>query len=113
MVHADPVPGVEALRRRRLLVVVPASVLVMTGDRPRRVRAVTTLRERRRERWRAARPAIAWTLGAFTVALVIALAATASLGEAQQACVRRRTPCPDATDPPVRVAPVRVRRACR
>ena len=31
MVHADPVPGVEALRRRRLLVVVPASVLVMTG----------------------------------------------------------------------------------
>jgi hypothetical protein len=31
MVHADPVPGVEALRRRRLLVVVPASILVMTG----------------------------------------------------------------------------------
>ena len=31
IVHADPVPGVEALRRRRLLVVVPASVLVMTG----------------------------------------------------------------------------------
>ena len=31
MVHADPVPGVEALRRKRLLVVVPASILVMTG----------------------------------------------------------------------------------
>ena len=31
MMHADPVPGVEALRRRRLLVVVPASILVMTG----------------------------------------------------------------------------------
>jgi hypothetical protein len=31
MVHADPVPGVEALRRRRLLVVVPASILVMAG----------------------------------------------------------------------------------
>jgi hypothetical protein len=31
MVHADPVPGVEALRRRRLLIVVPASILVMTG----------------------------------------------------------------------------------
>ena len=31
MVRADPVPGVEALRRKRLLVVVPASILVMTG----------------------------------------------------------------------------------
>ena len=31
MLHADPVPGVEALRRRRLLLVVPASILVMTG----------------------------------------------------------------------------------
>jgi hypothetical protein len=59
---------------------------------------VTTLRERRRERWRAARPAIAWTLGAFVVALVIALAATAGLVEAQQAC-RTGGSCPDATDP--------------
>ena len=31
MVHADPVPGVEALRRRRLVVVAPASILVLTG----------------------------------------------------------------------------------
>ena len=31
IVHPDPVPGVEALRRRRLLFVVPASILVMTG----------------------------------------------------------------------------------
>jgi len=31
IVHADPVAAVEALRRRRLLLVVPASVLVMTG----------------------------------------------------------------------------------
>ena len=60
---------------------------------------MTTLRERRRERWRAARPAIAWTLGTFTVALVIALAATAGIGEALQACVASGTPCPDATDP--------------
>ena len=63
---------------------------------------MTTLRERRRERWRAARPAIAWTLGAFTVALVIALASTAGLGEAQQACVAGATPCPDGTDPRIR-----------
>ena len=60
---------------------------------------MTTLRERRRERWRAARPAIAWTLGSFTVAIVIALAATASLGEAQEACFFGGTPCPDGTDP--------------
>jgi hypothetical protein len=31
MVHTDPVPSVEALRRRRLMIVVPASVLVITG----------------------------------------------------------------------------------
>ena len=31
VVNADPVPGVEALRRRRLLLVVPATILVMTG----------------------------------------------------------------------------------
>ena len=29
--QADPVGAVEALRRRRLLLVVPASILVMTG----------------------------------------------------------------------------------
>jgi hypothetical protein len=60
---------------------------------------VTTLRERRRERWRAARPALAWTLGAFGVALIIAIAATVGLGEAQQACASGTTPCPDAGDP--------------
>jgi hypothetical protein len=31
LVTADPVPQVEALRRRRLVLVVPASILVMTG----------------------------------------------------------------------------------
>ena len=31
IVRADPVAAVEALRRRRLLLVVPASILVMTG----------------------------------------------------------------------------------
>jgi hypothetical protein len=31
VIHADPVPLVEALRRRRLLLVLPASILVMTG----------------------------------------------------------------------------------
>jgi hypothetical protein len=60
---------------------------------------VTALRERRRERARAARPAIAWTLGAFGVALVIALAATSSLGDALQACLSGTVPCPDAADP--------------
>jgi len=60
---------------------------------------VTTLRERRRERWRAARPAIAWTLGAFVVTLVIALASTAGIVEAQQACADGGHPCPDAADP--------------
>jgi hypothetical protein len=60
---------------------------------------VTTLRERRQERLRAARPAIAWTLGSFAVAILIALAATAGLAEAGQACFLGDTPCPDATDP--------------
>jgi hypothetical protein len=60
---------------------------------------VTTLRERRRERWRAARPAIAWTLGAFAVALVIAIASTSGLAEAQRACLGGDGPCPDASDP--------------
>ena len=60
---------------------------------------MTTLQERRRERARAARPAIAWTLAAFGVALVIALAATASLGDALQACGSGTVPCPDTTDP--------------
>ena len=54
-----PVPGVEALRRRRLLLVVPASILVMTGIVLIVFAHVTTLRERRRERWHAARPALA------------------------------------------------------
>jgi hypothetical protein len=31
VIHADPVPLVEDLRRRRLLLVLPASLLVMTG----------------------------------------------------------------------------------
>ena len=60
---------------------------------------MTTLRERRRERLRAARPAIAWTLGSFAVALVIALVSVSGLGEAAQACLSGDTPCPDATDP--------------
>ena len=60
---------------------------------------MTTLRERRRERWRAARPAIVWTLGSFGVALVIAVVAIAGLGEATRACAFGDTPCPDAGDP--------------
>ena len=60
---------------------------------------MTTLRERRRERWRAARPAIAWTLGSFAVAILIALLATAGLVEAGNACIFGGVPCPDATDP--------------
>jgi hypothetical protein len=60
---------------------------------------MTTLRERRRERWRAARPALAWTLGAFAVAVVIAVLATWSLVQAQQACFVAPVPCPDAGDP--------------
>ena len=63
---------------------------------------MTTLRERRRERWRAARPAIAWTLACFGVALVIALAATASLVAAREACVSGDVPCPDGADPRAR-----------
>jgi hypothetical protein len=31
LVHADPDPVVERLRRRRLLLVLPASILLMTG----------------------------------------------------------------------------------
>ena len=31
LIHADPDPHVERLRRRRLLMVVPACVLLMTG----------------------------------------------------------------------------------
>ena len=31
LIHADPDPVVERLRRRRLLLVLPASVLLMTG----------------------------------------------------------------------------------
>jgi uncharacterized BrkB/YihY/UPF0761 family membrane protein len=58
-----------------------------------------TLRERRRARWRAARPAIAWTLGAFLVAVVIAVVATTSLAGAQQACLTGPDPCPAADDP--------------
>jgi hypothetical protein len=30
LIHVNPVPGVEAIRRRRLMLV-PASILVMTG----------------------------------------------------------------------------------
>ena len=60
---------------------------------------MTTLRERRRERWRAARPAIAWTVCSFLVALGIALVATAGLAEAGQACFFGDTPCPDVSDP--------------
>jgi uncharacterized BrkB/YihY/UPF0761 family membrane protein len=58
-----------------------------------------TLRERRRARWRAARPAIAWTLGAFLVAVVIAIIATVSLYDAQQRCFYGTDPCPGADDP--------------
>ena len=59
---------------------------------------MSTLRERRRARWRAARPAIAWTLGSFGVAILIALVATAGLAEAGQACFFGDRPCADATD---------------
>jgi hypothetical protein len=61
-----------------------------------------TVAERRRARWRAARAAIVWTLGTFAVALVIAIAATTSLAEAQQACGNAlSTTCPDVHDPRV------------
>ena len=59
---------------------------------------MTTLRERRRERWRAARPAIVWTLGSFAVALAIALVATAGLVRAAEVCSVGANPCPDTTD---------------
>ena len=58
-----------------------------------------TLRERRRARWRAIRPALAWTLGAFAVAVMIAIVATASLVDAQQACFLESAPCPGRDDP--------------
>ena len=58
-----------------------------------------TLRERRRERWRAARPALLWTLGAFAIAGVIAIGATTSLYDAQQACFFGVDPCPGRDDP--------------
>jgi hypothetical protein len=61
-----------------------------------------TIAERRRARWLAARPAIAWTLVTFAVALVMAIAATTSLAEAQQACGPSvGTTCPDVRDPRV------------
>jgi hypothetical protein len=63
---------------------------------------VTTLRERRRERWRAARPAIAWTFGAFGAGVVIALVITWSLADAQQSCFLSGDPCPDGGDPRLR-----------
>lgn len=58
-----------------------------------------TLRERRRARWRAARPALLWTLAAFLVAVVIAITATTSLVDAQQACFSGPDPCPARDDP--------------
>jgi anti-sigma factor RsiW len=58
-----------------------------------------TLRERRRARWRAVRPALLWTLGAFAVAVVIAVGAVASLVDAQQACYFQTAPCPSRDDP--------------
>jgi anti-sigma factor RsiW len=58
-----------------------------------------TLRERRRARWRAVRPALLWTLGAFAVAVVIAVGAVASLVDAQQACYFQTAPCPGRDDP--------------
>jgi hypothetical protein len=58
-----------------------------------------TLRERRRERWKAARPALVWTLGSFAVSIVIAIAATTSLTDAQQACFHGADPCPAGDDP--------------
>ena len=60
---------------------------------------MTTLRERRRERWRAARPAIAWTLASFAAALVIALVAMAGLVGAAEACSVGDNPCPEVADP--------------
>jgi len=62
-----------------------------------------TVTERRQARWRAARPAVVWTLGAFVVGVVIAVAATASLAQAQEACLMAypAVPCPDASDPRV------------
>ena len=69
--------------------------------------AVTTLRERRRERWRAARPAIAWTAAR-------SRPRWASRSSPPPAWARRRRracsatrPARDATDPPVPLAPVR------
>ena len=58
-----------------------------------------TLRERRRERWKAARPALLWTLVSFAVSIVIAIAATTSLTDAQQACFYGANPCPAGDDP--------------
>ena len=58
-----------------------------------------TLRERRRERWKAARPALVWTLGSFAVSIVIAIAATTSLTDAQQACFYGANPCHAGDDP--------------
>ena len=58
-----------------------------------------TLRERRRARWQAARPALLWTLSAFGVAAVIAIGATTSLVDAQQACFFQTAPCPGRDDP--------------
>lgn len=52
-------------------------------------------------RRRAARTAIAWTLALFLVAVVIVVAATVSLGQAQEACFTGPQACPDATDPRV------------
>ena len=60
---------------------------------------MTTLRERRQARWRVVRPAILWTLGAFGVALLIAVVATASLADSQSVCFSSSVPCPDANDP--------------
>ena len=102
MVHADPVPGVEALRRRRLLARRAGERPRHDGDHPRRVRLVTTLRERRRERWRAARPAIAWTLGSFRSRSSSRSPPPRASRDAQQACSSAATPCPDATDPRLR-----------
>ena len=58
-----------------------------------------TLRERRQARWHAARPALLWTLGSFAVSIVIAIAATTSLTDAQQACFYGADPCPAGDDP--------------
>ena len=60
---------------------------------------MTTLRERRRARWRVVRPAIVWTLAAFGLAVVIAFAAMRSLVATGQACFLGSQPCPDASDP--------------